>query len=280
MAQRTARSATATVSLAQIGFAKGFQEPLQGARSALLESMVPGAKVVRYDRTWIMAAYSIADDAFLSGEIGFQKEDAEQIVFDEDSNEFLVRPTRNGASAPFTINLETLRVVFQLRGGLIKPGTFRGNFQALLNEGRDWHWRVRLVGVEQPPWEDWVDQVTRIRTLKIHATRPNPRFPGKQVEDLFDLSKSKAIDLGLAAAEGDSLDPDGDELIRQAIELAKDYGNVRATGEQDTATGTAIVPFNQNAEGQAIKQQIPADPSSRRADPDAMRQIAEEQEDR
>ncbi len=55
-------TSTATVSFAEIGFARGYQQPLQGAASALLESLIPGTEVLRYGRFWRMARTRREDD--------------------------------------------------------------------------------------------------------------------------------------------------------------------------------------------------------------------------
>jgi hypothetical protein len=112
-------------------------------------------------------------------------------TWDEEARDF-VTGRGPGSTSRFAINTQTFRVVFQLRPGLIAPGTFRYNFQALLNEASPIEWRVRLEGVSQPPWEDWRERVARIVKLTVKMERPNPHFPGDQVERLFEGAKLQA----------------------------------------------------------------------------------------
>jgi hypothetical protein len=256
---RRRRRAESTISFAEIGFATDRQEPLVGRVAALEESLRPGTQVSRYDRLWHIARWTREDDHII-GRIGFEPVGRQGELWDERAKDFREQEIRVAATTSrFVVDLNTFRVAFQLRGNVIKPGTFRGNFQALLNEAADWGWRVRLLGIDQPPWEDWREEVTRVVKLAISMRLPNPRFPGQHVEELFDRTKAAAIKLALDAPDGESINID-DELVLEAIELAKDYGNIDAVGERTTVAGEPEeVPWTDRAEGKAAKARVPAD---------------------
>lgn len=253
---RRRRRPTAQVSYAHIRL-RADQPPLQGTLPALEESLRPGKTVVRYDRLWRMAQHR-TEDGFIVGRIGFER--SGQPVWNEEEKDFDVG-WGGGATSRFVINTETFKVAFQLRTGLIAPGTFRYNFQALLNEETPWQWRVVLQGVAQPPWEDWRDEVDRVTKLTIKMVRPNPVFPGDQVEQLFQGAKLQAVNMAMTAPPDEGINLD-DEFIEQAIELAKDHGSYKAEGVRVEDGQEFDEGWNSAAEGQAEKKRVPADPET------------------
>lgn len=225
--------------VAQIAFGDLFlqQPPLDGIAAALEASLVPGTRVERYDRVWRMGQWS-RQQGVVVGRIGFDAVEATEI-WDDGVQDFVQAPARAGQTSPFAIDPDTLRVAFQLRHKLIRPQTFRGNFQALLRAAADFHWIVRLHGVQQPPWEEWLQRVTRIKRIRVNMQRPNPRFPSKVLEDFFDQAKLAAANLVTTAEQGMSIDVESNEFLRSALENARDYGNYQAeaelpSGETDT----------------------------------------------
>src|SRR5438477_4085061 len=136
----------------------GEQLPIIGLAQALMESLVPGTTVTRYGRTWHMARYE-KDGNVVIGHIGFDVQ--ESAIWSEEVKDFLsVRPAQVAA---YALDVEQMRVAFELRGKAIRPWTFQGNFEALLNAAPSpYKWTVRLDGVEQPPREEWVERVDRI----------------------------------------------------------------------------------------------------------------------
>lgn len=225
------RPRQATVAFARLNFERPFtlQEPLVSIDRGLEESLVPGTMVLRYGRIWRMGQWH-RDGRWIVGRIGFEQEGQAEL-WDDERKDFVERALMLAQTVPFAIDVTNMRVAFQLRRQIVRPGTFRGNFQALLNEVSPYrYWIVRLEGVVQPEWPRWVESVDRLVELRIHMERPNPRYRGEQVQEVFERSKAAAVDLVLRAPEDASLDPDGPDFVRQAIEHAEEYGNYSATG--------------------------------------------------
>ncbi len=203
---------------------KGEQLPLLiPLRDALLESLQAGTSTTRYGRTWHMAQYQ-SDGDTVTGRIGFDVEAS--AGWDEQAKDF--RSVRPAQVSPFAIDLERMRVAFQLRGGAIRPWTFQGAFQALLNATETPHkWTVRLEGIAQPTWEDWLEEVTRITEVVATMQRPNPHYPSEEIEHLFEDAKLASATLG---AKGDNIDPEGGILKAAISHTLSGYGKLRAKG--------------------------------------------------
>jgi hypothetical protein len=270
---------------AQVAFARiysgddpdqGEQIPLIGVQDALLTSLVPGTTVTRYGRTWHMARYEVEDD-FVIGEIGFDA--ATSPAWVEETKEFLV--VRPAQVAPFAIDLERMRVSFRLRGNAIKPGTFQGNFEALLNKAGssyDFRWTVRLEGVEQPPWEEWTERVDRITEVTATLVRPNPHYDFEEIERMFegaDLSE------GTIRGKGDDIKTDGGGIIQAAIEyVLNGYGRLRAKAVKIEAGAAKPETWNSEQERRGVrKRRFPLDPETGELRPEDLKDALHEPTD-
>jgi hypothetical protein len=213
-------------------------------------------------------------DNFISGRIGFDQVGKTQ-RWDNEKKDFVDAQIRAGQTMPFTIDVPTMRLAFQLRGENVKPGTFRSNFEALLNVTGPYQWRVRWEGIQQPPWEEWLEQV-RVEKVDIHMRRPNPRYPGEKVEHLFENAKLAAADLVLEAREDEEINLD-EEFVKQAIELATDYGRITAKGVRTDAARPDT--WNSDREGQVKKTTAPADSITGEVWPEELRKALEPLDD-
>lgn len=263
------RRAQTRAAFAQIDFLRG-QQPLVGAEAALVESLVPGTKVTRYDRVWHMARFS-REDGWIHGRIGFERAD-QGPMWNEAEQDFVEATVLQAQAVPFVIDVPTMRMAFQLRGTTIKPGTFRGNFQGLLNEARpSYRWVVRLEGVQQPPWEEWREIVSRVIELRVHMEKPNPRYPGREVENLFEQSKAAAADLVLKAPENGDINLDA-EFVLQAIQLAQEHGRIAATGVVEEEGQLRKEPWRSTLEGAVATESVRANPETGEALPEGLRE--------
>jgi hypothetical protein len=247
----------------------GEQLPFGGKRKALLESLVPGTTVTRYNRTWHMARHEEERD-FVTGRIGFDVAAAPS--WDDRLNDFV--DTRPGVVTPFAIDLRKMRVSFRLQGGAIKPWTFQGNFEALLNAAPSPHyWTVRLEGVEQPPWEEWRGGIDRITQITAAMIRPNPHYPSEEIERLFEDAKLAAVTL---AARGDNIEPEGGILKEAIAHVLDGYGKLRAKGVR--IEGGQAHEENWRTEAGAVVHQIVTalDPETHDLPPDALQKALEE----
>lgn len=248
---------------------KGEQIPLVGLGEALVESIVPGTTVTRYNRTWHMARYE-REGRHVMGHIGFDV--ATSAVWDEALKDFLeVRPAQ---VTLFAVDLEQMRVSFQLRGKAIKPGTFQGNFEALLNAARTpYRWTVRLEGVEQPPWEEWRERVERITEVSATLVRPNPHYDFEEIERMFVEGKLAQAQIG---GKGDNINPEGG-ILKAAIEyVLNGYGRLRAKGVTVVlGTGTPDA-WNSDAESGVRKKEVPLDPETGELAPEDLKEALDE----
>ena len=160
----------------------------------------------------------------IAGRIGFDSV-GETETWDQELRDTSQLPRDAGSELrPFAINTttESLEFAFQLRGQVIKPNTFRGNFQALLREASGYPWIVKLTGVEQDPLDLWL-QTSRTTSPESNCnfTDPNPRYPGKLLEDFFEASKLGAARVVARAQDGESIDFQSEGFLREAIRLAR-----------------------------------------------------------
>jgi hypothetical protein len=262
------RSRQATVGFASVGFAPGAFAAADFS-SAIEEDLRPGKYVLRYDRLWRLARH-VTDDGWIFGRLGFEYPDTPAVgLWDEDAKDYLrVQP---GQLVRYAIDIEARRVAFELKSQTVRPGTFQGNFQALLNKESPYRWRVMLEGVSQPPWEEWRATIARLTSITIRMKRPNPRYPGDLVEHMFEDAKLAAATIG---ARGDDVDLEDSQLLRESFELAQNYGSINAKGV--VAPDGSKEEWRSSEEGAVEKAKVARDPESQDIPPDEFRRILRE----
>jgi hypothetical protein len=244
--------------------------PLTGVRGALEESLIPGTTVTRYNRTWHLGqrTYGDVSQRIILGRMGFESTDALNTVWDEERKDFVPSHPRLGQTSQFAIDVETLKVIFQLRGQTIRPWTFTTNFVALLREASGGYgWTFQLEGVSQPPWEEWITRVTRLTQLDVKMEFPNPRFNDQRIDELFTETKAAAVELVL---KGEGIEIDSYDFIGHAIEHASNYGTYKAVGILDEAGEQHKDTWKLSLEGDARKAEVPQDPQTRDISPQAL----------
>ncbi len=255
------RETTARLAYAEIDILGG-DVPLGGLATALRESLRPGTRVERYDRTWRLGPVVEADGK-THGRIGFQSAGSVAEIWDDTKGDFVAIHPPTGQTTPYAIDMGTMRMVFQLRGQTIKPNTFRGNFQGLLREASHHMWLVRLEGIHQSPWEEWLTEIDRLVELRITMKRPNPRYPGKLLEDYLEGAKLAATTIIAMAREGESIDIESSAFLQQALQLAENYGSYRAVGVVESEGESLKQSWSSSLEGQAQTVVVDQDPQSR-----------------
>lgn len=207
--------------------ADSFQPPSYA--DALDDALTPGKSVLRYNRLWRLPQHSI-ESGWISGRIGFEYPNSSVGVWDDQQKDY--RSIRPAQVTRYMIDVASHRVAFELKSSTIKPWTFQGNFQALLNEESIYQWRVELEDLTQPTWDEWVESVSRVTDLRVRMERPNPRYPGKEIEHLFEDAKLSAATL---AVQGDDVELTESELLVEAIRHAhRGYGRITAKGVAGT----------------------------------------------
>lgn len=247
----------ARIAFARLRF-RGGREPLSFI-DALTESMRPGVEVERYGRLWRMARYERKGHLFF-GRIGFEH-GGETEAWDPERMDFVETTRRDGRSTPFGLDAQTRRVAFQLRGNLIKIGTFVGAFQGLLNAAApQYQWEV--VGEVLEPWEEWLAKVERVVELRVTVKRHNPRYRHEEIGALIDSARAVAFNMGLKSNDPNGLNMD-DQFIRNAIEEAEVSGHYSATGVVEEGGRRKSETWRVSRQGAPVQKEVPADPETK-----------------
>jgi hypothetical protein len=259
-------------------------EPLEALRA----SLIPGTVVERYGRPWRLGRWS-EEDGVILGRIGFEDEPGVTEIWSDELKDFREQMLPAGVTSPFAIRVKDLQIAFQLRPGKIRPTTFTGAFQGLLNEASEfWRWRVER-DVLEVPWEDWLRRVKRVTELSVTLYRPNPNYRDRdRVEELIEGVRARVF-TGTWRARPD--DPQGidltEEVIREAIEHAEEHGRWAAEGEVDPEADTeglrvdlgGRVRWRSDETAWTPQAEVPADPMTGEARGDALRDELEVDED-
>jgi hypothetical protein len=268
------RRPQAFVAFAIIGVEEGSIEP-DDLAGALDEALTPGKRVTRYGRMWRLPQHSVEGD-WIVGRVGFEYP-ASVGLWNETQKDFLsIKPSQ---VTPYVIHGPTGRVAFELKSSTIKAWTFQGNFQALLNQKSGYRWKVTLEGVSQPPWEEWERSMARITDVRIKMHRPNPRYPGKEIERMFEMAKLNAATI---AAQGDGIELSESELLKEAFALARNgYGTITAKGiSRPSGTGPdgKKEEWRSEAESETERERAVRDPVTQEVPVDQMKQLLEQRE--
>jgi hypothetical protein len=265
--------AFARIELVQVG------ELTYDPAEALLQSFVPGTQVVRYDREWRMGRVE-RDGRWVSGRIGYQMSGSAVELWDDDAGDFRRSILPTGNTSPFVVDLEELRIAFQLRAGFIKPNTFTGNFRALLEEATNaYRWRIEH-DVDSISWEEWRKRVSRITEVSVKLERPNPNYHGRnRVRNLIEGAGAKIVRLVYRA------DPNADEglkvdagLLAEALDHAEEHGSFEAKGELDKQGFVEPTQWREDVEGSPKKKSVQIDPATGEAPADQLRETLEEEQ--
>jgi hypothetical protein len=228
---------------------------------AIRRSLRPGTAHQRYTRMWRMGRWQ-EEDGLILGRIGFQSPSTTEL-FNEEVSDFVEEAFTQGATSPFVIDPSSQRIVFQVRSGVIRPHSFTGALQALLNEASEFErWRVRPETYEVD-WETWVNSVDRIAQLRIRLERPNPHYAERErVERLIEETNARIAELVLTAEQqGEGIDI-SDEFIVEAIEHARTYGRWSAEGER---AGEPTMRWTSDETVATPERTIEADPTTHEA---------------
>lgn len=195
--------------------------PFHDFDGLLMDSLVPGTAVERYNRVWRMGPVT-RRGRFVQSRLGFQRSGGTAELWDEDAGDFIQRALVEGYTSPFDIDVERKLVAFQVRPGLIEPNSFIGAFEALLDESSAYQgWSVAHVN-NAVEFDDWVESKGRIDQILVRLERPNPNYEDRDaVESIVEGANASSVTLRVVAAKGDvegvNLD---DPLLSEAIEHA------------------------------------------------------------
>lgn len=262
-----ADEAAAGLATARISFARVDAVTLaRPYHEAVRMALKPGTAYSRYTRMWRMGQW-YERDGLINGRIGFQTPSTTEL-FNEKAADFEEAAFTEGATSPFVIDPDSHRIAFQLRGRVIRPQTFAGALQALLNEASAFErWRVGPE-TRSVDWKTWVESVDHISQLRIRLDRPNPDYADRErVERLIEDTNARMIELVLTAgAEGRGIDVD-DVFVVEALEHAEKYGRWSAEGVSGTEPPTR---WRSDQEVATPERTIEADPKTHEARLDSM----------
>lgn len=258
----------AFVAFARIELVEGTISP-SSLGPALEEALTPGKSVVRYNRLWRLPQHEV-DGHWITGRVGFEHPGTEAGVWDEQRKDY--RDVSAAQLTRYMIDTRSGRVAFELKSSTIKPWTFQGNFQALLNADNGYQWRVALEGIDQPPWEEWQKQVGRITNLRITLVPPNPRYRGKEVEELIEGAKLSAATI---AVQGEDIEISESELLEESIQhYQAGYG--RLTAKAVVGSDDKKVEWRSEEEGNVARERAIRDPETHEVPPSELKRLLEE----
>ena len=244
---------------------------MEGLAAALRAALIPGTPVTRYNRVWRLTQWH-EERAVCTGRIGFEARDAVSENWNAERQDFVRTHPLLGQTTTYAVNMNTMRVAFQLRGTDIRVQTFRGAFIAILRATSRYRWVLDLEGVAQDSWEDWVAKVERIVKLDFQLVRPNPRFNKRVLQDLFSDTKSAAVEIILEDPEG--FDVESSEFIMAALDhVERGYGTYEAKGILVEDGVEVSDTWKQSTESEVLTETVTKDPETGEAPPSEMRHV-------
>lgn len=202
--------------------------------AALEESWQGGANTTRYGRTWHLSRPR-TDQAnrVWAGRIGFvREEDVSTVIWDDDAQDFVRHGVPGGVIVPFAVALDSSVAAFQLRSGVVRPKTFTGALQSLLNAAsRTYGWEVRPL-VTRATFEQWRAQVAQITEFSFRLERPNPNYhDNERVEDLIEDLRLQVASLRGRARDGEAINVESDTFRQFLDHVRRDHGRGVVRGE-------------------------------------------------
>lgn len=257
--------------VAKIGFGRiSFQGSNPDVTKMLRSALTRGTRTEFYRRTWTLGPSRKQENTIL-GTVGVESGDGGTVdLWDPKSEDFVRQTVPEGIKTPWAINLTTLRIGFQLRPGIDKRQGFCGAFQKLMNEAAGFPGWLVKPEVEPVEFEAWVDSLDRLERLSVRIDRPNPHYADRdEVESIIEQTHAKKVRIAAEARDGESLDPEGDEFLAEAIDHAEaGYGEVSGRGH----IGAATSRFNSRNNQAPPDVEIPADAETGDAHGPSLRQ--------
>jgi hypothetical protein len=257
--RRKARIAFATV--VPIG---GEQLSFFDPSASLVEAIRPATQVERYNRIWRMGQIR-RGGPWISGRIGYETIGGPAQLWSEELQDFEEVSLLEGRTSPFAVHLPTRHVAFQLRMPQIKPRTFTGAFQALLNEASvAFRWRV-IEEIIEVSWPEWRQSVERVIALRFALARPNPNYGNRQqLRQLIEDGNAEMVKTIMRAnpEDLDGLNVDS-EFVRESIEhVSEGYGNFAADGEAVEEGEAYLTSWSSAQGGTPVQRTVELDPDS------------------
>lgn len=230
----------------------------------LTRALNPGTKVERHTRVWRMSRVTLSDDHWVAGKIGFESPGGIADIWNENLLDFEEIALPQGRTSPFVVDLDALRVAFQVRTPQIKPRTFTGAFEALINSASSIYWRVDHE-IRQITWEDWLGTVARVTAFRVTLERPNPGYEGREeLEGILEGTRTGILNM-ILRTDPENLDGlnVNNELLRQTIQHVRaGHGSQAADGETMEGEQTFISSWSSEYQGSPVQRTVNVDPTT------------------
>lgn len=141
-----------------------------------------------------------------------------------------------GLTAPFVVNLRTLRMALQPRGSAIKLNGLIGAFRALLAQGGD-QWRIETP-TKVMTFVQWRSSVDRVTAVKFRLRKPNPHWQGApDLEAVMEEAEAAVAILELENEDG--IDSASQFVAQSQVHVERGYGEARYVGVRGAGTSEA-----------------------------------------
>lgn len=214
---------------------RGDHSAFPSSGEYIAEALSAGRSIERYGREWIVGRTRQEEDV-LTGRIGFRGAEGMAEVWDEEAKDFREVAVPAGLTAPFAVNLRTLRMALQPRGSAIKLNGLIGAFRALLAQGGD-VWRI-LAPTKEMTFAEWRSSVDRVTSVRFRLRKPNPRW--QDAPDLEAVMEQAEAEVAILELDGDDgIDSEAEFVKQSQAHVERGYGEARYVGIRGVGTSEA-----------------------------------------
>lgn len=229
------------------------------------ESWLSGATARRYGREWRLSRPDHENGQWI-GRIGFVKPgEVTTLEWDDEAEDFIEGDASGGVVVPFVIDVSEQVVAYQLRGNLVRPNTFTGALEALLNQNPTYVWSVYPLVVPRS-FESWKSEIDRVTAFRFKLIPPNPNWIGRElVQGIVEGLETQLLTL---SGRGQDIDT-GSDLFRQALDhVLQEFGQATVQGRDKLGfdstwrtvkdTGGVVTPTTR-IEAESEEVEVPTD---------------------
>ncbi|WP_141740736.1 hypothetical protein [Corynebacterium sp. HMSC05D03] len=194
-----------------------------------------GSGVQRFGRIWRVGKVE-QEGSVLIGKLGFVNRPKTSEVWDEDELDFQEVEFKDGSSATFAVNLDTLKLAVQPTAHVSVTSAL-GAIRALLSlEGEKWTVSPLKRSIDFESWKKTVDKIIR---AKYKLRKPNPHYgEAKSLEAIMENAEAEVVALEMSSSEGLDL---GSQFLRETqMHTDRGYGEADFIGTRRIANGDTV----------------------------------------
>ncbi|OFN74225.1 hypothetical protein HMPREF2526_04200 [Corynebacterium sp. HMSC070E08] len=195
-----------------------------------------GSGVERYGRIWRVGKVE-QEGNVLIGKLGFVNRPKTSEVWDENELDFQEFEFKDGSSATFAVNLETLKLALQPTADVSVTSAL-GAIRALLSlEGEKWTVSPLKRSIDFETWKSTVDKIVRV---KYKLRKPNPHYgEAKSLEEVMESAEAEVVALEMSSSKGLDL---GSQFLRETqMHTDRGYGEADFTGTRRSTSEVTLV---------------------------------------